>query len=253
MMGERFSSALVRAPSEAYSGCLRPGSVSINTSRARLQHQTYVAALRKAGVKVTELTPLDLPDAVFIEDTAVALGEHIILTRPGALTRRQEIMTLGDFFEDEGRPLTWLNAGTLDGGDVLRVGGYVLIGRSERTDAEGAEALAEIVRSANMTPFEVPVTDRVHLKTSCSTLDAVTIIATAATELPTLAGVRVLRVPEGEELAANCVAFDRSVLLSKGHPKTEEMLVKHGFTPVPLDLSEFEKGGGGATCLSVRY
>jgi dimethylargininase len=253
MMGERFSSALVRAPSEAYAGCLRPGAVKINTSRARLQHQTYVAALRKAGVKVTELTPLDLPDACFIEDTAVALGEHIVLTRPGALTRRQEIGTVGDFFEEEGRPLTWLQAGTLDGGDVLRVGGYVLIGRSERTDAEGAEALAELVRTASMTPFEVTVTDRIHLKTTCSTLDAVTLIATANTELPELAGVRVLTVPEGEELAANCVAFNRTVILSQGHPKTEAMLAEHGFNPVPLDLSEFEKGGGGATCLSLRY
>ena len=253
MMGERFTRALVRAPSDAYAGCLRPENVTINTSRARVQHNAYAAALRTAGVQVRELTPLDLPDACFVEDTAVALGESIVLTRPGALTRRQEVMTVADFFEEEGRRLIWLKAGTLDGGDVLRVGGYVLIGRSDRTDAEGVAALAALVRDASMTPFEVPVTDRVHLKTSCSTLDAVTLIATASTELPELAGVRVLRVPEGEEAAANCVAFNRSVIMSQGNTKTEELLRSHGFTPVPLDMSEFEKGGGGPTCLSIRY
>lgn len=253
MMGERFTRAAVRPPSEAYAGCLRAEGVHIDLARARIQHQRYVAALTQLGVAVSELTPLDLPDSVFVEDTAVALGERVVMTRPGAMSRRQEVMTVADFFEEEGLELSWLKAGTLDGGDVLKIGGYVLIGLSERTDEAGARALSELARAANMTPVEVALSDRIHLKSSCSTLDAVTILATAATELPDLPGVRVLRVPEGEELAANCVAYQRSVLLPPDHPGAEALLRDHGFTPAPLDLSEFEKGGGGATCLSIRY
>jgi dimethylargininase len=205
------------------------------------------------GVEVIELSPLDLPDSVFIEDTAVVLGDKVILTRPGAMTRRQEIVTVADHFEEEGREVVWLEAGTLDGGDILRVGGYVLIGLSGRTDAAGAEAMSHHVLAASMTPMLVPVEGRVHLKTTCSTLDAVTVLASADTVLPDIPGVRVLRVPRGEEAASNCVAFRRSVIIPKGHRGTEELLGKAGFTPVPLDLGEFEKGGGGATCLSIRY
>lgn len=253
MMGERFTNAVVRAPNEAYTGCLRPGGVTIDLTRARTQHRAYVSALRQIGVEVAELPPLDLPDSVFIEDTAVALGEKVILARPGALTRRQEVVTIADHFEDEGREVLWLEAGTLDGGDILRVGGYVLIGRSERTDAEGAEALARHVRAASMAALEVPVTGRVHLKTTCSTLDAVTILAAAETEIPQIPGVRILRLPVGDEPASNCVAFRRSVLLPQGFPRSEQLLHEAGFTTIPLDLGEFEKGGGGATCLSIRY
>ncbi len=60
-------------------------------------------------------------------------------------------------------------------------------------------------------------------------------------------------MPEGDELAANCVAFNCSVLMSKGYPRTEALLTEAGFTPAPLDLSELEKGAGGATCLSIRF
>ncbi len=253
MMGERFTNALVRAPNEAYTGCLRPGDVTIDLTRARAQHRAYVNALRQIGVEVSELPPLDLPDSVFIEDTAVVLGEKVILTRPGALSRRQEVVTIADHFEDEGREVIWLEAGTLDGGDILRVGGYVLIGQSERTDADGAQAMARHVQAASMTPLTVPVEGRVHLKTTCSTLDAVTIMASAETEIPPIPGVRILRLPSGDELASNSVAFRRSVMLPQGYPRSEQLLRDAGFTPVPLDLGEFEKGGGGATCLSVRY
>lgn len=253
MADERYTRAVVRAPSDAYAGCLRRANVSINPSRARVQHTAYVAALRRAGARVVELTPLDLPDAVFVEDTAVALGERIVLTRPGAMTRRQEVMTVADFFEDEGMDVTWLADGTLDGGDVMRVAGHVLIGRSGRTDAAGATALAELVTAAGLIPVEVAVTDRIHLKSTCSTLDASTIIASERTVLPELPGVRVLRVPADEELASNCVGFDGTVLVPAGNPRTEELLAQHGYTPVALDLSEIEKGDGGATCLSIRY
>lgn len=253
MMGEKFTNALVRPPSDAYAGCLRPGHIAIDPAKARRQHQRYVAALREIGVEVTDLSPLDLHDAVFVEDTAVVLGDKVVLTRPGALSRRQELMTVLDFFEEEGMEVLRLDAGTLDGGDVMRIGGYVLIGQSERTDADGAKALAAHVHAASMTPVEVPVEGRIHLKTTCSTLDAVTILATEQTLLPEIAGVRVMRVPEGDELAANCVAFERSVIMPSGHPKVEALLRKNGFTPVPLDLSQFEAGGGGATCLSIRY
>lgn len=253
MADQRYTRAVVRAPSDAYAGCLRRANVSINPSRARVQHTAYVAALRQAGARVVELPPLDLPDATFVEDTAVALGDRIVLTRPGALTRRQEVMTVADFFEDEGLKVTWLNAGTLDGGDVMRVAGHVLIGRSDRTDADGARALAEIVAAGGLVPLEVAVTDRIHLKSTCSTLDATTILASAQTVLPELPGVRILRVPAGEELASNCVGYGGTILVPAGNPRTVELLAQHGYTPVALDLGEFEKGDGGATCLSIRY
>ena len=65
--------------------------------------------------------------------------------------------------------------------------------------------------------------------------------------------MRVLRAPAGEELATNCIAYQRQVIMPQGHKKTEALLRDNGFTPVPIDLSQFEAGRGGATCLSIRF
>ncbi|HET9397966.1 MAG TPA: N(G),N(G)-dimethylarginine dimethylaminohydrolase, partial [Sphingomicrobium sp.] len=57
----------------------------IDPGRAAAQHSTYEQALRDAGYEVIRLPDLaDDPDAVFVEDTAILLGEHAVITRPGA-------------------------------------------------------------------------------------------------------------------------------------------------------------------------
>src|SRR5918993_3826490 len=60
----------------------------IDPVRAAEQHATYEQALRDAGFDVIRLPELaDDPDAVFVEDTAVLLGEHAVITRPGTASR----------------------------------------------------------------------------------------------------------------------------------------------------------------------
>jgi dimethylargininase len=67
----------------------------IDLNLARIQHANYVAALKALGCKVIELqAEPDLPDSVFVEDTAVVLPGCAIVTFPGALSRRAEINTM---------------------------------------------------------------------------------------------------------------------------------------------------------------
>jgi dimethylargininase len=82
-----------------------------------------------ARVERVEAAP-DLPDSVFIEDTAVVVDEIAVLMRPGASSRRPEVdavaAALGRY-----RPLQSIVApGTMDGGDVLRAGRRVFVGLS---------------------------------------------------------------------------------------------------------------------------
>ena len=56
----------------------------IDLARAVAQHASYERALEDAGLELCRLEPLDdQPDGVFVEDTALLLGEHAIITRPG--------------------------------------------------------------------------------------------------------------------------------------------------------------------------
>ena len=63
----------------------------IDPDLAAIQHGNYEQALRDAGYDVIRLPYLaDDPDAVFVEDTAILLGEHAVITRPGVASRRDE-------------------------------------------------------------------------------------------------------------------------------------------------------------------
>ena len=71
--------------------------VPIDLEQARAQHALYQSALRGLGCRVVSLPAADdLPDAVFVEDTAVILDELAIITRPGVASRRPEILAIAE-------------------------------------------------------------------------------------------------------------------------------------------------------------
>ena len=62
--------------------------VPIDMARAIAQHGAYERALTEAGLTVIRLPPLpEAPDGVFVEDMAIVLGGHAIITRSGARPR----------------------------------------------------------------------------------------------------------------------------------------------------------------------
>ena len=95
----------------------------IDLERAQAQHRAYQRTLSTLGCRVLSLeAEPEMPDAVFVEDVAVVLDEMAIMTRPGAASRRDEGQAVAQLLQRY-RPLHGIHApGTLDGGDVLRVG-----------------------------------------------------------------------------------------------------------------------------------
>ena len=60
----------------------------LDVESATAEHEAYVRLLLHLGVTVRYLPPApELPDAVFVEDTAVVLDEVAVITRPGAPSR----------------------------------------------------------------------------------------------------------------------------------------------------------------------
>ena len=59
--------------------------------------------------------------------------------------------------------------------------------------------------------------------------------------------------PMPEEGGSHVVDLgDGRLLIASSAPRSAELLADLGFTPVPVDISEFEKLEGCVTCLSVR-
>jgi dimethylargininase len=229
----------------------------IDAARAVEQHAAYEQALKDAGFTVHRLEDLaDDPDAVFVEDTAILLGGHAVITRPGAASRRDEADStargLAPFFT-----VHRVEAGNLDGGDVLKIGRKLYVGQSNRTDAEGTQALAAIAAPLGYDVVPVEIGQCLHLKT------AVTYAGLDGEGRPTLlantqwidralfAGFRVLGVADDEPFAANVVLAGDRLLMAAGSPKTAAALRDAGFTIIELDVSELQKAEAGGTCMSL--
>ncbi|NLI45657.1 MAG: hypothetical protein GX414_00975 [Acidobacteria bacterium] len=116
--------AMTRGVSPAMAQCelTHLSRQAVDVARADRQHAAYEACLVSLGCRLERLpADPDLPDCVFIEDTAVVVAEAAVITRPGAPSRQRETDAVADALARFRTVLRIEAPGTLDGGDVLRV------------------------------------------------------------------------------------------------------------------------------------
>ena len=225
---------------------------AIDPVRAADQHAAYEQALAESAFDVIRLPELaDDPDAVFVEDTALLLGEHAVITRPGAPSRAGETPSTAAGLEPYFTVLQ-LAAGILDGGDVLRIGARLYVGQSSRTDAAGTRALAELVAPLGFAVVPVELGRCLHLKTAVTFAGQGIVLVNPDWIDPDLfAGTQALAVAGDEPFAANVVRAGDRLLMAAGSPNTAASLRQRGFTVVELDVSELQKAEAGGTCMSL--
>jgi dimethylargininase len=227
--------------------------VPIDVDLAIGQWDGYGAAMESCGWDLLEVPPVpECPDSVFVEDAVAMFRNVAVVTRPGAESRRPEVVAAETTARELGLRIHRIEGeGTLEGGDVLRVGTTVYVGRSGRTNAEGVRQLRAILAPLGFDVVAVPVTTALHLKSTVTALpDGTVLVHPDLVEDPAFFG-RHLVVPEREGVAVVELAED-TVLISAAAPKTAALLEDRGYTVVQVDISEFEKLEGCVTCLSVR-
>ncbi|WP_170771697.1 arginine deiminase family protein [Ruegeria lacuscaerulensis] len=252
-----FSRAITRRPASTIANGLRAEDVGDPDLDGMLAaHQAYVATLKSTGAEVIELGPLDtFPDAQFVEDTALCLPQGVVLMRPGAPSRMGEVAEMAPTLHDCYDTVRAIEGpGHIEGGDIIVTGREILVGRSDRTDAEGVAELARITSDWGHKLREVFTPKGVlHFKTDCSLMDAETILSTHRLDASgCFDGYRVLHVAEGEEAAANAIRFNNLVLMAAGFPRTADMLDRAGYEVVEIDNTDCAKLDGGMSCLSLR-
>lgn len=252
-----FNRAILRTPSRSVVDGLRAVDVGAPSYDGVLrEHADYARAMERLGVSVETLPALDaFPDSVFVEDTALVFTGAAILLRPGAPTRRGEADEMAATLQRNFERVLRLGDGTAEGGDVLTTPRGVFIGVSARTSVAGAAALVSLLAQIGWLGVVVNTPPGVlHLKSDCSMLDEETILCTprlaAAEPFP---GLRLILTPDGEEAAANALRVGDQVLLSKGHPRTADALVKAGYDVQQLATGEIAKIDAGPSCMSLRW
>jgi dimethylargininase len=224
---------------------------TVDMELARTQHAAYASALAGSGWQVEQVPVAeDCPDSVFVEDTVVVCDDLAVLTRPGAPQRRPEVDGVARVTASLGLRAARIEApGTLDGGDVLQAGTTVYVGRGGRTNGEGIRQLRALLAPLGRTVTGVPLGEVLHLKSAVTALPDGTFLL-----LPDLvpAGLFPAVRPVTEESGCHVVPLggDR-VLIAASAPRTAESLADLGFTPVVVDIGEFERLEGCVTCLSV--
>ena len=130
----KFTNVIVRKPGKSLCNGITsaPELGQPIYERAIEEHYDYEHALEQCGVDVSVLPALEqYPDSCFVEDPAVITRCGAIITNPGADSRNGEKDEIEPavrrFFDDE-HVKHIVSPGTLDGGDVMMVGGPLLRG-----------------------------------------------------------------------------------------------------------------------------
>ncbi|MDQ3068181.1 MAG: arginine deiminase family protein [Acidobacteriota bacterium] len=226
---------------------------AIDVGRACAQHAAYCDALREAGAEVEFMAAApEMADGVFVEDTAIVLDEVAVITRPGSPSRRAEIMTAASALASL-RPLSFIREpGTIDGGDVLRVGRDLFVGITARTNRDGFDQLSALAGRFGYRTTAVGVRGCLHLKTAVTALDDESVVMHEGhVDRRVFERYRVIDADAAEPEGANVVRVSGRVLASASAPRTCERLTRAGHQTIAIDISEMEKAEAGLTCLSL--
>lgn len=249
--------AITREVSASLGGCELSfvPRLPIDVNRASAQHLAYRQALQTLGCEVV-LLPAEpgLPDAVFVEDVAVVLDEVAVMTRPGAASRRAESASVAAALT-RFRPLRTIVApGTLDGGDVLRIGRQLFVGVAARSNAEGVAQLASLLQEFGYGVQGVPTRGCLHLKSAVTPLgDDLVLLQPAWVDPAAFAQFRVIEVDPAEPHAANVLCIGDGVLMPACFPRTRQRLLDAGVAVTTVDVSELQKAEGAVTCCSLVF
>jgi dimethylargininase len=251
-----YTHAITRKPGKNFGDGITTANLSSpNYDLIIDQHKVYVAALRSAGMEVIVLDALpDYPDAYFVEDTAVVTPQVAVITNPGADARKGEVDSIEPVLSRYRKIARIRTPGTLDGGDVFIAAEHCFIGISDRTNPEGAEQLGQILEQSGYKWTPIPVTGGLHLKSSVNYIGKNTLLVTREfasrgvfDKFPKIV------IDDDEELAANTLWVNDTLLMSEGFPKTKKRLETLGLPIIELDVSEAQKMDGGLTCMSIRF
>jgi dimethylargininase len=245
----------------------------IDYARAVAEHDQYEDLLRRLGCRVERLPDApELPDSVFVEDTAVVFDDVAVIARPGTASRRPEVDAMAAALRPHRRLAFIESPGTLDGGDVLVTPRRVFVGLSGRTNVEGMRQLASHIEPYGFDTVGVPVTGCLHLKSAVTLAglpprgpappaEAMSLPPSGA-RLPLLInphwidpahfdGFDLIEIDPAEPFSGNVVRIGDTVICAAEFAQTRRRLEAKGFVTASVPAGELAKAEGGVTCCSV--
>ena len=226
----------------------------IDYDLAARQHLDYVRSLQRLGIDVVTLPPQpEMPDAVFVEDTALVLDEIAVISSPCA-PRKHELGSMRQVLEKYREIAIIPATSKFEGGDVVGNGRRLFVGCSTRTNRDGIESLQSIVQFYGYEVVPVEISGCLHLSTAASYLgDDTFLINPQWMDCSPLSRYRLIEVPVNEPWAANVLSLGSSILVPATFPCTCDLLERLGYSVSPVDVSELLKAEAGVTCMTLIF
>jgi dimethylargininase len=249
--------AVTRQVSPAIGHCelthLRREAISFDTARA--QHRQYEQALAQLGCSLEQLpAEPEMPDSVFVEDTAIVLDELALIMRPGAESRRLETQSIAGLLGSYRSVFRVEAPGTIDGGDLLRDDKRVFAGLSTRTNPEGIQQLRSLLSPFGYEVHVVQTGGCLHLKSAATKVaEDILLINPEWVDPEVFKGKEIMLVDPSEPHGANALLVGGTVLYPAAFPRTRRRLEARGLPVWNVDLSELAKAEGGVTCCSLIF
>jgi dimethylargininase len=195
-----------------------------------------------------------LPDSVFVEDVALVLDECAIMLNPGASSRRPEVASVETALAPYRDIFRVQPPGTVDGGDILKVGRSIYVGISSRSTENAIEQIKAILEPIGYEVRAVNVAGCLHLKSAVTPVSEDTLLINpqwvSKDDFP---GMHFIEVDPSEPYAANAVLVDDTLIYPSSLPKTRAKLEKAGIKFRMVEADELAKAEGAVTCCALIF
>lgn len=228
---------------------------AIDVNVARAQHHQYQDCLATLGCEIHSLpAEPELPDSVFVEDTAVVLDELAMITRPGADSRKPETQSIARALKPYRRLSYIKSPGIIDGGDVLCIGKTLFVGLSRRSNRAGLEQMRALLNPFGYIVEGVQVSGCLHLKSAVTQVAKNTLLINRTwVDAGAFGHMNFIEVDPLEPFSGNALLVGETVVYPSAYPGTRRQLEDHGVSVRVVDVSELGKAEGGVTCCSLIF
>ena len=247
----------------------------LNQKIVEKNYDEFFNIIKSFDAEIFELDICDedeLCDSIFTHDPSLILNEGALILNMGKKLRTKETIEHEKFYESINIPIIGkiINEGTVEGGDCLWINeNTLLIGESSRTNKSGIEQIINILNHYNIKviPVKLPKQNNpnscFHLMSIVSILDfdlAIGCLSLFSNDLVKIFhdnNIKLIAIPEDEYFKSKTLAVNiltlapRNLVLMKGYPKTEDLLINNGNKLKLFNGNELcIKAEGGPTCLT---